>query len=625
MIEIFPKIYKDELLYSIIARYHSISGNINLKDTIKCFFDVNSVIPVIDFPCNLDKVTEKLYDDLKIDSDYIIKHCTLFPVYSPFISTKRKNEILKMMKKKSGGSLKTKLGIIAGSVCKKEQLYYCPQCAKEDISEFGEAYFHRLHQVQGVLVCEKHNCLLKPYKYNGYVSRLQYISISQSELDFSQDFIENKGLLKHLIKIATEIKFLLDNNLDNINQHVVYQRYKMLLKDKGLLSVNGNIRQDELYKKFINYYGQDLLKMLDSTIEFKNEFNWLKVITRKPRRASHPIRHVLLIDFLCGGLQEFVKLPLKFKNNNDIKVFPCLNPVCKYYKKFVIKNIKVTPDYKTREPVGTYTCECGFTYSRKVKGDIYKIGRIKSFGPVWENKLIELVNNHNSIRSIARILNCDSKTVIKYADKFGLKDKLNTRAGIKYVLRIQEKHRRINGNKYKADIIKAIKHNPQKSIKDIKKDYYKQYMWLYRNDKEWLEQNISKLKNLSNSKYIKNNSKLWRMRDNEILSRLVNEYKILINSKRQIRITKSLLGRRIKMLAQIEKHLDKLPQTKAFLNKVCESVDEFQVRRVDKICFDLYEKHELLVAWKIKRLAGLKSNVSSTVEKKIYENINKYS
>ena len=53
----------------------------------------------------------------------------------------------------------------------------------------------------------------------------------------------------------------------------------------------------------------------------------------------------------------------------------------------------------------------GFIYARKQSTDIFKIGRVKEFGHVWHQKLIELSCENISIRAIARELGVDSKTV----------------------------------------------------------------------------------------------------------------------------------------------------------------------------------------------------------------------
>lgn len=43
-------------------------------------------------------------------------------------------------------------------------LRLCPQCLQEDIAEYGEAYFHRAHQLEGVRCCYKHNVPLMEYR-----------------------------------------------------------------------------------------------------------------------------------------------------------------------------------------------------------------------------------------------------------------------------------------------------------------------------------------------------------------------------------------------------------------------------------------------------------------------------
>ncbi|MBV7508768.1 hypothetical protein KW850_26495 [Bacillus sp. sid0103] len=52
--------------------------------------------------------------------------------------------------------------------------------------------------------------------------------------------------------------------------------------------------------------------------------------------------------------------------------------------KNVLTSCVITRDYKTGLPVGTFTCSCGFVFSRKgpdkTNEDRYKIGRIKELG-----------------------------------------------------------------------------------------------------------------------------------------------------------------------------------------------------------------------------------------------------
>lgn len=49
-----------------------------------------------------------------------------------------------------GQALYTRLGIVAGGICRKDGLYYCAECVKADNTKYGEPYVHREHQLQGI-------------------------------------------------------------------------------------------------------------------------------------------------------------------------------------------------------------------------------------------------------------------------------------------------------------------------------------------------------------------------------------------------------------------------------------------------------------------------------------------
>ena len=54
MLDFFTDPYKDELLYSAIARYHYYSGNNDYKDTIEECFGKRTMVPVFEFGGRLE-------------------------------------------------------------------------------------------------------------------------------------------------------------------------------------------------------------------------------------------------------------------------------------------------------------------------------------------------------------------------------------------------------------------------------------------------------------------------------------------------------------------------------------------------------------------------------------------
>jgi hypothetical protein len=79
------------------------------------------------------------------------------------------------------------------------------------------------------------------------------------------------------------------------------------------------------------------------------------------------------------------------------------------------------------------------------------------------------------------------------------------------------------------------------------------------------------------------------------------------------------IGATLGLKALLEKHLDKLPKTKVYLKSVVETVEDFQIRRIEWAVEELDRRGEEVKEWKILRLAGLKGEcgerVRNTLEK----------
>lgn len=176
---------------------------------------------------------------------------------------------------------------------------------------------------------------------------------------------------------------------------------------------------------------------LESDVDENDKKSWIRLMLSEKDRFVHPIRHLIFIRFLFGSVKKFESYNEDYKPFGD-GPWPCLNPVADHYKKLTINDCDIKPRKNISEPVGTFKCSCGFTYSRqgpdKTENDKYRYGRIVQFGYVWEDKLRDLVLNSNlSIAKIAKEMKCYRNTVIKYATIMGIFDKLNTK------LRIQAK------------------------------------------------------------------------------------------------------------------------------------------------------------------------------------------
>lgn len=611
MIHFFTDPYKDELIYSAIARYHYYTGNIDFMDTLEELFGKRSLIPSLEIGSNLERLANNL--GTLYTSDYIIRMHTIYPFYSPFLPEDRQRELIEAIKYKDGNGVYAKIGMLAGGICKKKGIFYCPCCAKRDIEMYGETYIHREHQLQGVYICPRDGSELKRYTIDkSNSSRVEFIRLDKRLLNLLDIRVIENNHYDKLYKLSQNAYYLLQTDLGCVSKEKLLEKYKNLLYERDLTTSSNRVRQRDLYEEFISFYGKDFLKLMDSVIDYKDEYNWLTVITRDLKRAVHPIRHLLLINFLKVEIDDFFKGINTEFNPFGEGPWTCLNKAAEHYKKNVVKTLKITEDYKTRVPVGTFTCECGFVYSRKgpdnTESDKYKVGRIKSFGAVWEDKLKSYLKQEKyGLRETARLMGCDPGTVLKYDTLLGIHyfKGANITPGDKETIEVDN-----NLEKYKDCILRNIAMNPELTRTQIREICKKEYIYLYKNDKSWLFDNLPNTTKNTHD----NNRVNWDKRDTEYLKLIKTIYEELIFNDISIRITKANIGKPLGILVMLEKKLGKLPNTAKYLDEILESVEEFQLRRCKKFIDNKIEDNEEIKLWEIQKLAGLRSNAFGKIK-----------
>lgn len=618
MITFFPVPYEDEVLYSVLARYHVRSGNTSYKATMQDLFSSISVTAVMDLPSNIHNLVNNMPLNSRYTEEYLIKNHTLFPFYSAFLPPERAEQVFQSMKGENGGSIYSRTGIMASSIVLNQYFKFCPVCAKEDKLQYGELYWHRVHQIPGVLVCPKHYVPL----YNSQVSvrgynKCQYRAASEENcVKPGINVIYADDVFEKLIRLAEDVQVLLNSDFEKRNIEWYKEQYLAKMMQMGYATVNGKVHRKKFIREFINYYGEVFLDIVQSSVDTDNDSNWLMDMLRKKNKTAHPIRHLLLSHFLGISLHDLFYKKMEYKPFGD-GPWPCLNAASDHYLKPVVYDLKVSYSTDSKYPVGTFSCTCGFVYTRSGPDESedarYRFGRIKRFGQLWEERLKELVDRKLSLRETARLLGVDPNTVKKYAKKLGLTTYWKKRSEADGVYDNEGNSSSMNLDK---DYYREKWNELRKQYPDMGKTQLRQidkalFAWLYRNDMEWLNQNSPDRKetNAVNSRVD------WNQRDNEILSQIKGIVDKMLNSDgKPERITISLIGSKLGIKGLLEKHLDKLPKTKAYLDSVIETNKDFRLRRIRWAVKELEKEGEELQLWKIMRRAGVREEYVTELE-----------
>ncbi|HYX16651.1 MAG TPA: TnsD family transposase [Nostoc sp.] len=601
MIGFFPDPYPDEVLYSICARYQDRVKYENAQITMRELFGYDEAVATIDFPKRLNYLIKVLPQGHHYTVEQLINNHTLLPFYSPFCPPERVHLVREHMKGDKKFAIHFHLGVL--SIPRKTWMRFCPLCAVEDKRQFGEYYWHRLHQVPGVEVCPIHAVFLEEsnVRIREQTKVYEFISAEKQVCPTLPRWL-NLSNTEHeaLLKIARDAAWLLKQNDLNPGLESLHKRYIKVLVEKGLATHKGTVYKRKMIEQFNNFYSSDFLNSLHCEIDYKskNPLPWIILVVRKALgMVKHPIRHLLVIHFIGYTAEEFFNLSDKWKPFGD-KPWPCLNPVCDNFQKLCIEECQISYSYKrkSKPPVGKFCCTCGFTYYRVgpdlCAEDIFRYNRVESYGTIWEMALKNLWEDLEiSLREIGRRLGISKDAIKSQAIRLGLPlPRLSSKPTRidKRLLHSLSNSQSQEQNKletYRSQWLSLIEANPNANREFLINKLSGIHKWLARYDSEWLEAHKPPRKRVKVVPTVRVN---WEKRDAEWTSALIASASRMKNSPGHlVRITKNRLCKDIGQTSTIRENLNKLPLTCQTLTELAESYDEFAIRKILRVaeCF----------------------------------------
>jgi len=212
MITYMPTIYPDELVYSWFCRYYVHSGCFSHKTALQELYCKKSDYLSKEFIGNLNNEAMEQIDEIYSLDKLVLDH-TMYSQYARFIPLAEKKEALYRL-----GHDSCDVHYLFPVLPRNDgerYLRYCPLCVKRDRETYGEAYWHRKHQIRNMSICVEHKCRLmessvpakseqsftfcpaENYTYEGKavfetdLSVIQYmkylVSVFDSVMDFEND------------------------------------------------------------------------------------------------------------------------------------------------------------------------------------------------------------------------------------------------------------------------------------------------------------------------------------------------------------------------------------------------------------------------------------------------------
>lgn len=496
-----PNLYEGESLYGLFTRIYNYNTVENCEELVEICYGRKGKALLIGQK-GIDFFSKNILHNIKSEIS-IINEYSIIGYLIKFNEKEYKNKLKKDIRENTNKPLFIDIGTININSIKPKFMKLCSRCCEEELIKYGEVYWKRDYLINGYNVCLKHNEQLLRYNLVDAAEIRPLLATDAYKLYHPKN--EEYRNLKLLKDITRNIDYLIYNTKD-INIDLLRSACYEKLKEMGYVSLQDKIYFSGLYRDFNKYYGDSLFKYFNLIV---NKHELKKVLNRSDRRGKkvktcNPLLMVLLIKFLFGSTKvciESIGHSYKFLLKEK---YPCLNKFCRHYKDDVIDNIKINVLYskKKKTRVMYFKCYyCGFCYRRggpdKSINDTYKYSETVDYGRVWMKRFFDAVVKFQlyHITYIADFMDVSPSVVYRLLKKYNLTKYTSTKVyyGVRSEKKVSKKGELLD--EYKKQLIEYINNNPNYTRYNILEVMTKQYYYILRYDKKWIDDNTIKFKN----------------------------------------------------------------------------------------------------------------------------------
>ncbi|NWB93472.1 TnsD family Tn7-like transposition protein [Pseudomonas agarici] len=352
---LFPTPFSDETIFSLVSRYHQISGSLGVRRTLTTLFGAVTKSYASDLPCYLAHL------EAALDCTHLVEGHTLLPYFEPFLTAARAQRAKELMQTGSAIGLKLELGITAAGFEKFQARRYCPSCVAADSANFGVSYWHVSHQAAGMYICPKHHCYLHrvytdPRRGDFNQLGLPSEIIRRNDVDAAlplsaQDF-------SGLNKLAELIGWGMLNP-QSISRLFRNNYLHFIINRAGFIS-NGRICASKLEEYF-----KGVSCEYPNRYEFQRIFElhkgrivWPLDLLRRRSSSHHPLLFYIFISCLDINLSRLLEDVISFSKYNIIrKVPPSMNSPALNDRELLTRRQLFVSNYASApaKSIGSYT------------------------------------------------------------------------------------------------------------------------------------------------------------------------------------------------------------------------------------------------------------------------------
>ncbi len=479
--------FDDESLFSLCSRQHRLSGNRLAANTCLQLFGHATQGVAHDFPSRLGVFAERTRVQLGSAAQIIRAH-TILPYYLPFRSADIAQRAMAAMQGSTIDSLKFGLGLLTSRFRANHPLKACPACMRADRERWSTPYWHVAHQLPGVWVCPLHGepLLVSSLKATG-VGRFQWVLPDHSHLSEVVSTRLCSEPLTGLAKAAVDL-WSLQNERHLAPEHAA-RVYRHALREMGLLRGDGRgrLRLQDIGRQYATYVAP--LRQIEELCALpRSPDDAARDVARmayEPRSGTHPLRHLVLIGWLLGDFALFIRRydalvsePLHelWTSGDDATAKDKPSPLRAKVLDLIRSGSSVSAASRQMgvDPATgmAWAASVGFQTTKRpsvIKGDL-------------KQRMVAALEQGADKRPVAAMAGVSIESVTRL---------LRTEVGLNEAWRNARHTKAQDAARQKWRVVVA--NNPFSGVKAVRMLEPAAYAWLYRNDKDWLDEQISRL------------------------------------------------------------------------------------------------------------------------------------
>lgn len=294
---------EDELLFSCLGNLAAANALLDTRSALARFTSSRNYCVSADLPCHLTSIFESVGPSISAESvNALIERHTLFPYYRFFSPWARWLRVREIALSHEGGRLKAAMGILAHGVRATPVLRYCPICAQQSRADNGRAFWHRAHNLPGVIACSQHGCRLVATLSQaqfGHRARLwpapkpdlrRYVEATRAQTDFAM--------------LSRDVLFYAR---PHISADAMRDAYVREMHDRGWTHKGrpdlGQL-SESVRATLRNALDGDVARRF--CVDRSAPMPWLRDLISPRDRSCSPVAHVLLIHVLFGTFAHFL-------------------------------------------------------------------------------------------------------------------------------------------------------------------------------------------------------------------------------------------------------------------------------------------------------------------------------